>query len=76
MRVNPHSSISYAHTLILIQGHFSCSFKLLLKILLSFIYLWLVHVDTCQKPSQYCNYPPIKIINSIKIVLSFLLKYN
>ena len=23
-------------------------------------HLWLTHVDTWQKPSQYCNYPPIK----------------
>ena len=22
-------------------------------------YLWLIHVDIWQKPSQYCNYPPI-----------------
>ena len=25
------------------------------------IYLWLIHADVWQKPSQYCNYPPIKI---------------
>ena len=23
-------------------------------------WLWLIHVDAWQKPSQYCNYPPIK----------------
>ena len=23
-------------------------------------YLWLIHVDIWQNPSQYCNYPPIK----------------
>ena len=22
---------------------------------------WPIHVDVWQKPSQYCNYPPIKI---------------
>ena len=22
---------------------------------------WLIHVDVWQRPSQYCNYPPIKI---------------
>ena len=21
------------------------------------VYLWLIHVDVWQKPSQYCNYP-------------------
>ena len=26
---------------------------------------WLIHVDIWQKPSQYCNYPPIKI-NKLK----------
>ena len=27
------------------------------------VYLWLIHSDVWQKPSQYCrvNYPPIKI---------------
>ena len=25
------------------------------------IYLWPIHADVWQKPSQYCNYPPIKI---------------
>ena len=25
------------------------------------VYLWLVHIDIWQKPSQYCNYPSIKI---------------
>ena len=25
------------------------------------VYPWLIHVDVWQKPSQYCNYPPIKI---------------
>ena len=24
------------------------------------VYTWLIHVDIWQKPSQYCNYPPIK----------------
>jgi len=24
-------------------------------------YLWLIHADVWQKPSWYCNYPPIKI---------------
>ena len=27
------------------------------------VHPWLIHVDVWQKPSQYCNYPPIKIIN-------------
>ena len=26
------------------------------------VYPWLSHVDAWKKPSQYCNYPPIKII--------------
>ena len=25
------------------------------------VYLWPTHVDVWQKPSQYCNYLPIKI---------------
>ena len=25
------------------------------------VYLWPIRVDVWQKPSQYCNYPPIKI---------------
>ena len=25
------------------------------------VYLWPIHVDICQKPSQYFNYSPIKI---------------
>ena len=24
------------------------------------VYLWLIHADVRQKPSQHCNYPPIK----------------
>ena len=27
------------------------------------VYLWPIHVDVWQKPSQYCNYSPFKIIN-------------
>ena len=27
------------------------------------VHLWPIHVDVWQKPSQYCNYPPIKKIN-------------
>ena len=27
------------------------------------VYLWPIHVDIWQKPSQCCNYPPIKYIN-------------
>ena len=23
------------------------------------VYLWLIHINVWQKPSQYCNYPPI-----------------
>jgi len=26
----------------------------------TYIYLWLIHVDIWQKPSQYCNYLLIK----------------
>ena len=26
----------------------------------AYVYLWLIHVDVWQKPSQYCNYLPIK----------------
>ena len=25
------------------------------------VYLWLIHVAVWQKPSQCCNYPPVKI---------------
>ena len=25
------------------------------------VYLWPIHTDVWQKPSQHCNYPPIKI---------------
>ena len=32
------------------------------------VYPWLIHVDVWQKPSQYCNYPPIKIKQLIKII--------
>ena len=24
------------------------------------VYLWLIYVDVWQKPSQYCNHPPVK----------------
>jgi len=34
-------------------------------------YLWLIHVDVWQKPSQYCNYPPIKINNIFKVYFAF-----
>ena len=27
------------------------------------VYLWPTHTDGWQKPSQYCNYPPIKTNN-------------
>ena len=27
----------------------------------TYMYLWPIHTDVWQKPSQYCNYPPIKI---------------
>ena len=26
----------------------------------TYIYLWLIHVDVWQKPTQYCSYPSIK----------------
>ena len=32
----------------------------------TYVYLWLIHVDVWQKPTQYCNYPPIK--NRIKFL--------
>ena len=25
----------------------------------TYVYLWLIHVDVWQKPTQYCNYPSI-----------------
>ena len=30
------------------------------------VHLWQIHTDVWQKPSQYCNYPPIKINSNIK----------
>ena len=27
------------------------------------VHPWLIHVDVWQKPPQYCNYRPIKIVN-------------
>ena len=26
----------------------------------TYVYLWLIHADVWQKPTQYCNYPSIK----------------
>ena len=26
----------------------------------TYVYLWLIHVDVWQKPSQYCSYLPVK----------------
>ena len=26
----------------------------------TYVYLWLIHVNVWQKPTQYCNYPLIK----------------
>ena len=26
----------------------------------TYIYLWLIHVEVWQKPTQYCNYPTLK----------------
>ena len=26
----------------------------------TYVYLWLIHVDVWQKPTQYCNYLSIK----------------
>ena len=40
----------------------------------TYIYLWLIHVDVWQKPTQYCNYPPIK--NKRKNTWSVNLKYD
>ena len=28
-----------------------------------YVYVWLIHVDVWQNPSQYYNYPPVKLIN-------------
>jgi hypothetical protein len=28
----------------------------------TYVYLWLIHVDIWQKPTQYCNFPLIKNI--------------
>ena len=33
------------------------------------MYLWLIHVDVWQKPSQYCNSPPIKMDKYILKIL-------
>jgi hypothetical protein len=30
------------------------------------VYLWLIHIDVWQNPSQYYNYPPIKIVKKPK----------
>ena len=43
----------------------------------TYVYPWLIHVDVWQKPSQCCNYPPIKLINfknalHIIIILIFM----
>ena len=32
------------------------------------VHPWLIHVSVWQKPLQYCNQPPIKIINFLKKV--------
>ena len=43
----------------------------------TYIYLWLIHVDIWQKPTQYCkaNYPPLKkrefLLNLLTILLLF-----
>ena len=26
----------------------------------TYVHLWLIHVDVWQRPTQHCNYPPIK----------------
>ena len=38
------------------------------------VYLWPIHVDVWQKPSQYGNYPPIKINTFKKLNLSDIKK--
>ena len=30
------------------------------------VHLWLIHVNVCQNPPQYCNYPPFKINKILK----------
>ena len=35
------------------------------------VYPWPIHADVWQKPSQYCNYPPIKI-NKLKNIALYL----
>ena len=30
------------------------------------VYLWPIQIDVWQKPSQYCNYPSIRINQSLK----------
>ena len=47
----------------------------------TYIYLWLIHVDVWQKPTQYCNYPPIRnnVLSSVVMItmtLFFSLKYS
>ena len=37
------------------------------------VYLWLIYVDVWQKPSQYCNHPPVKTNKLIKKKNSFVL---
>ena len=35
----------------------------------TYVFLWLIHADVWQKPTRYCNYPPIKNKNLKRIYL-------
>ena len=35
----------------------------------TYVYLWLIHADVWQKPTQYYNYPSIKIKKKLNIEL-------
>ena len=38
------------------------------------VYLWPMHVNVWQKPSQYCNYPPVKLVEKKKLLFKNFLK--
>ena len=42
----------------------------------TYVYLWLIHVDVWQKPSQYCNYPLIKNKTEKSIIRKKCVKKN
>ena len=39
------------------------------------VYWWPIHVDVWQKPSQYCNYPPVKTIKKNKMWYIYTMEY-